>query len=727
MLKKIITGILTLLCTALPVIAGTIELPKTGQTTSYYAGDDGDLEKGVAWPSPRFTDNGNGTVKDNLTGLVWTKNANLPDARLTWQQALDYVAGMNNGTHPNYGYTDWRLPNVNELKSLIDNSQFAPCLPSGHPFTNVQTFENGEYWSSTNFYQVVWTVGMGDGHIIGGFKGSDSLRVWPVRAGQCSAPGSSVICLPKTGQTTCYNTAGDVISCTNTGQDGEIQAGVACPSPRFTDNGNGTVKDNLTGLVWTKNANLPDAWLTWQQALDYVAGMNNGTHPNYGYTDWRLPNVLELESLADYSQYSPALPLNHPFTNLQGAYWSSTTWPVDTHNSHNAWVSLVNYGIIMCQNKTWDSSVWPVRSGQSGASGTVTLSKTGTGAGTVTSNPAGINCGSDCSETYAAHTAVTLHASADAGSVFTGWSGGGCSGTGDCTITVDGDVAVTADFSLLSGCGNGVLEGSEQCDGSANPCPGGEQCVGCACVDLSASSTVAAGYSHTVLAKPDGTARAKGWNAFGQCDLSSWSHIVQVSAGYAHTVGLKSDGTVVATGACDYGQCDVGSWKDIVQVSAGYYFTVGLKSDGTVVATGACDYGQCDVGSWKDIVQVSAGYLHTVGVKSDGTVVAAGWNGMGQCAVSSWSGIARVAAGYHHTVGLKADGTAVAAGSSSFGQGDVTAWSNLVQIAAGYYHTVGIKSDGTVVAAAGTATASAMSGHGQALCRYQPGMCTLSA
>ena len=51
-------------------------VPKTGQTTSYATGDDGELEKGVAWPNPRFTDNNNGTVTDNLTGLIWLKHAN---------------------------------------------------------------------------------------------------------------------------------------------------------------------------------------------------------------------------------------------------------------------------------------------------------------------------------------------------------------------------------------------------------------------------------------------------------------------------------------------------------------------------------------------------------------------------------------------------------------------------------------------------------------------------
>ena len=136
-------GVLMLLFAALPAFAATVEIPKTGQTVSYATGDDGDLEMGVAWPSPRFTDNGDGTVKDELTGLVWTKNANLTGGTGTWQQALDYVAGMNAGTHPNFGYTDWRLPNVNELKSLTDNSRYSPALPSGHPFTNVS---NSYYW-----------------------------------------------------------------------------------------------------------------------------------------------------------------------------------------------------------------------------------------------------------------------------------------------------------------------------------------------------------------------------------------------------------------------------------------------------------------------------------------------------------------------------------------------------------------------------------------------------
>jgi hypothetical protein len=82
------------------------------------------------------------------------------------------------------------------------------------------------------------------------------------------------------------------------------------------------------------------------------------------------------------------------------------------------------------------------------AGNTLTVVKSGTGTGTVTSSPAGISCGYDCSETYSKVQKVKLTAKADASSTFTGWSGGGCSGTKTCTVTVGGSVTVTADFAL---------------------------------------------------------------------------------------------------------------------------------------------------------------------------------------------------------------------------------------------------------------------------------------
>ena len=113
------------------------------------------MRKGVVWPSPRFTNNGNGTATDNLTGLIWLTNANCihtlntsfdidgvaGDGMVTWQHALNFVAGINAGTYncddtSNGGaqQTDWRLPNVRELYSLLDLGKFNPSLPAGHPF-----------------------------------------------------------------------------------------------------------------------------------------------------------------------------------------------------------------------------------------------------------------------------------------------------------------------------------------------------------------------------------------------------------------------------------------------------------------------------------------------------------------------------------------------------------------------------------------------------------------
>ena len=99
--------------------------------------------------------------------------------------------------------------------------------------------------------------------------------------------------------------------------------------------------------------------------------------------------------------------------------------------------------VTMNANMTCTATFNPELAGK-----TLTVSKTGTGTGIVTSSPAGINCGSDCSETYSKVQKVKLTAKADVNSTFTGWSGGGCSGTKTCTVTVDTAVTVTADFAL---------------------------------------------------------------------------------------------------------------------------------------------------------------------------------------------------------------------------------------------------------------------------------------
>ena len=178
-----------------PYPAGYVALPATGQLASYAAGDDGHLRLGVPQPAPRFRAAGDGSVSDDLTGLSWVRDANLittrnasfdsdgsSDGAVNWQRALDYVAKLNSESY--LGYSDWRLPNRNELLSLIDRSSYSPALSAGHPFTKVQQLK---YWTSSSNISSAWTVNLDDGLAVADLK-SEPFFVWPVR-GTSLAPG----------------------------------------------------------------------------------------------------------------------------------------------------------------------------------------------------------------------------------------------------------------------------------------------------------------------------------------------------------------------------------------------------------------------------------------------------------------------------------------------------------------------------------------------------------
>ncbi len=176
-------------------VSGSALVEKTGQTASYRTGDDGTHQKGVPWPGPRFTDNGNGTVTDNLTGLIWLKNANCAGTTVDWNTAVDYANALNDGctscfgTASDCGLSDgstagqWRLPNIEELYSLIDLGQYSPALPSGHPFTGVQSYS---YWSGSSCASNTsnaWFVTLNSGYV-GTSDKTVTDYAWPVRGGQ---------------------------------------------------------------------------------------------------------------------------------------------------------------------------------------------------------------------------------------------------------------------------------------------------------------------------------------------------------------------------------------------------------------------------------------------------------------------------------------------------------------------------------------------------------------
>jgi hypothetical protein len=163
---------------------GPSPVPKTGQTTSYATGDDGDHQRGVALVTPRFTDNGDGTVIDNQTGLIWLKDANCFGQR-AW---ADAIADCNDLASGSCGLTDgsnageWRLPQIKELQSLIDFSNSYPALPFGHPFTD---WRSSTYWSSTTLASespAAWFVDMSVGRVYN-FPKFYAYYVWPVRGG----------------------------------------------------------------------------------------------------------------------------------------------------------------------------------------------------------------------------------------------------------------------------------------------------------------------------------------------------------------------------------------------------------------------------------------------------------------------------------------------------------------------------------------------------------------
>lgn len=166
--------------------AGGISVPKTGQTTSYQTGDDGTYQNGAAWPNPRFTVQANtNCVLDNLTGLMWARKANL--YANTWSNAIVYCEGLTYG-----GYSDWRLPNIEELHSIIAWKYFFPALCNtagtgqwveNDPFTGVQSFK---YWSGTTYVDntaYAWYVNLSDGTVVIDNDKTIACWVWPVRGG----------------------------------------------------------------------------------------------------------------------------------------------------------------------------------------------------------------------------------------------------------------------------------------------------------------------------------------------------------------------------------------------------------------------------------------------------------------------------------------------------------------------------------------------------------------
>jgi len=262
--------------------------------------------------TPRYRDNGDGTVSDLVTGLMWQQD---PGDKMTYDQVVAGAAGFDLA-----GYTDWRLPSIKELYSLIqfsgtdasvcmmdDSCGSAPFIDTDYFYFEYGDTNAGEriidsQWATSSIYtgtvfggqQAMFGVNFADGRIKG----------YPINAGPGGAKTFFVIYVR-----------------------GNTNYGVN----NFVDNGNGTVTDNATVLTWTQNDS--GEGLDWEGALNYCASLDYA-----GISAWRLPNVKELQSIVDYSRSPDATdsaaidPIfnTSTITNEAGqldypAFWSSTT------------------------------------------------------------------------------------------------------------------------------------------------------------------------------------------------------------------------------------------------------------------------------------------------------------------------------------------------------------------------------------------------------------------
>ncbi|MGA1842803.1 MAG: DUF1566 domain-containing protein [bacterium] len=292
-------------------------VPDTGQITSYTDTFGEDSDYTINPPSyTKLDENRNEVtgpgpwvmIRDNVTGLIWEvkqdkddtadySNPHDADNTYTWYDSNpdtnggfaglegdgtdteDFINELNAGSGF-CGYTDWRLPTIKELKSISDSEFYDPSLNKDFfPFTH-----SSHYWSSTTKAQHVgraWQVNFYSGKVGDSHKSESSHHVRAVRGG--------------------HNV----------------------PFSAFKDNGDGTVTDTLTGLMWYQ-----EEWGENKKWGDALTDCENLSFPDSNpYNDWRLPNDKELQSLVDYSKYDPydTRAINSSFfPSSQTVYWTSS-------------------------------------------------------------------------------------------------------------------------------------------------------------------------------------------------------------------------------------------------------------------------------------------------------------------------------------------------------------------------------------------------------------------
>ena len=253
---------------------------------------------------PAYQDNGNGTVTDLNTGLMWIQD---PGDKVT------YYDGIQSSVKFDFaGYDDWRVPTIKELYSLMDFSGVDDADEGTDPFidSSIFVFEYGDTYAGERAIDSQWIT--------------NTINVDTVMNNQECFFGVNFA----DGRIKCYPTGS---SNRSKGYFLRLVRGDAYGENELVDKGDGTVLDMATGLMWQQNDS--EEGMDWPNALDYCEASTEG-----GYDDWRLPNAKELQSIVDYSRSpgaSNSAAINPIFnttsiTNEAGEkdyafYWTSTT------------------------------------------------------------------------------------------------------------------------------------------------------------------------------------------------------------------------------------------------------------------------------------------------------------------------------------------------------------------------------------------------------------------
>lgn len=271
-------------------------LPDTGQNTSYTSifGEDSDY----LLNTPFFTLNGDGTVTDTITGLMWQKT---DGGEMTVENAALYTASLTLAN-----YTDWRLPNCHELISILNLDKSNPAHDTIY-FTKTLA----EYWwssqSQINDVSKRWCLNSGGG--IGNHAKTETMSAGGVKRFHVRAVR-------------------------------DINTPVILQN-HFLNNGNGTTTDLVTNLMWKQ---LPSSdSLTWDQALAFSESLVFS-----GYSDWRLPNIKELQSINDEGIINPSVSQTYFSGVTTSKYWSSTSLP---NQITKAWHLNTQFGITSYDEK----------------------------------------------------------------------------------------------------------------------------------------------------------------------------------------------------------------------------------------------------------------------------------------------------------------------------------------------------------------------------------------